>query len=793
MNRLSIRTRLTEIFLLFLFSLPALSPLFSSTPTRSADGLLHLYRLVQLDALWRNEIFFSRWLPDLAYGYGMPLFNYYAPLVYYLTTPLHSIGISFPLALNLSLAAALFLGAVGMFYFSRALCGTILETRDSPNNKFIFLGALLAALAYLYAPYVLFNALLRANLAEQWALAFAPFALWRFFVLVQKPNALNWALAVLFFAAVMLSHNVTSFLFAPLLFLFVGASLISGTALDGIGVRERPLRPEEISRFSLFISRFSLFVSRFSFLIPLSALLAALALSAFFWLPALVERDFVQITRVIVTPDFDYRFNFVPPAELISFLPRADAGRLNPTFPSTLGLIQIFLAAVGIIFLLVRFRSRRALPFFALALAAFGFILLMLSVSQPIWDSISLLSFVQLPMRLRGLVALCLAPLVGIFIFALPTRWRTVSACIAIAAIVLSALPLLYPRYARDVPLNPTLSDMFAYEQRTGAFGTTSFGEYLPVWVQNVPDKSPFDEAYARNEIPNRFVIPESATVCGAQLQSLSQTICVNANDSWHAIFRAFYFPGWVARVQGNVVPITPTPRTGLITFEVPRSGIISVAYEGTNVEHIAEWISIASAIFVFGMLVFGMIRQREPSLSNSEFRISEFIPLLFLALALITFKAFYVDRVSNPLLAHFDGARVEGVSQTRQLRFGDEIELLGFGASATELKRGETLRTTLYLRALPALKQNLSTFVHLTAPDGFVLAQKDNLHPANLPTTEWDLDAYAVDAHAFEIPAALAPGEYELRAGVYDPQTNTRLQTSDGVDFILLQKIRVQ
>ncbi len=769
--------RLGRLALLFLFALPALSPLFSPTPTRSADGLLHLYRLVQLDALWRNGIFFSRWLPDLAFGYGMPLFNYYAPLVYYITTPLHWLGIPFTLALNLALAAAMFVGAVGMFYFTRAVL------RDVEKSDFGNFSALVAALAYLYAPYILYNALHRGNLAEQWALAFAPFALWRFLELTRTPNALNWSLAVLFFAAVMLSHNVTSFLFAPLLFVFTLACVFSNT-----------------TRAKNDVSRLTFPVSRFSLLAPLSAFLLALALSSFFWLPALLERDFVQIARVIVTPDFDYRFNFVPFRELISFLPRADTGRLNPSFPATLGVFQILFASGGIIFLFWKFRSRRALPWFTLAFAAFGFIALMLSFSQPIWDSISLWSYVQLPMRLRGLGALCLAPFAGIFVFALPTRWKLLSACVASVAIVLSALPMLYPRYARDVPPNPTLTDMFAYEQKTGAFGTTSFGEYLPVWVQNLPDKSPFAEDYARGENPNRLVIPEGVDVCGAQIQPLVENVCVNSNDSWRAIYRAFYFPGWRVTLDGTPLEITPTPRTGLISFDVPKSGTLSVTYKGTSLEQLADWISTSSAILVFGVFAFGMYKKIQSPISNLQSPISslqspssDFPLLLLVALALIALKLVYIDRVSNPFVAHSDNTQVEGISQTRTARFGDNLQLLGFDVNATDIARGETLRTDLYWRALPELKEDLSVFVHLVAPDGSIVAQKDNLHPANLPTTQWELDAYVADEHALAIPVTLAAGEYELRAGVYDPRTDTRLKTADGADFILLQKIRVK
>ncbi|HEY6041916.1 MAG TPA: hypothetical protein VIX58_07265, partial [Anaerolineae bacterium] len=69
------------------FTVPALSPLLSSQLLASADGQLHLYRLVEFDRLIRAGILFTRWMPDLAFGYGFPLFGYYAPLAYYLTEP----------------------------------------------------------------------------------------------------------------------------------------------------------------------------------------------------------------------------------------------------------------------------------------------------------------------------------------------------------------------------------------------------------------------------------------------------------------------------------------------------------------------------------------------------------------------------------------------------------------------------------------------------------------------------------------------------------------------------------
>jgi hypothetical protein len=50
---------------------------------------------------WENGLFFSRWLPDLAFGYGYPFFVYREPVPLYASLLLHLLGIPLPAAENL--------------------------------------------------------------------------------------------------------------------------------------------------------------------------------------------------------------------------------------------------------------------------------------------------------------------------------------------------------------------------------------------------------------------------------------------------------------------------------------------------------------------------------------------------------------------------------------------------------------------------------------------------------------------------------------------------------------------
>ncbi|GAG35601.1 unnamed protein product, partial [marine sediment metagenome] len=51
---------------------------------RQTDAELHVYRAAELGHALRAGAFYPRWAPDFYYGYGYPIFNYYAPLTYYL-------------------------------------------------------------------------------------------------------------------------------------------------------------------------------------------------------------------------------------------------------------------------------------------------------------------------------------------------------------------------------------------------------------------------------------------------------------------------------------------------------------------------------------------------------------------------------------------------------------------------------------------------------------------------------------------------------------------------------------
>ena len=75
---------LRGLLLVTLLGLPFIWPLLRwTTVPCSHDGHLHYHRVAAMRHAWENGVYFSRWMPDLAFGYGFPFFVFREPLPLY--------------------------------------------------------------------------------------------------------------------------------------------------------------------------------------------------------------------------------------------------------------------------------------------------------------------------------------------------------------------------------------------------------------------------------------------------------------------------------------------------------------------------------------------------------------------------------------------------------------------------------------------------------------------------------------------------------------------------------------
>ena len=124
--------------------------------------------------------------------------------------------------------------------------------------------------------------------------------------------------------------------------------------------------------------------------------------------------------------------------------------------------------------------------------------------------------------------------------------------------------------------------------------------------------------------------------------------------------------------------------------------------------------------------------------------------------------------------------------------RLGDQFTLDAARLAATSVEAGDVLPLSLRWTALQAIDKNVTVFVHLVAPNGVILAQRDAA-PAGKPTTGWPASESRDDNHGVFVPFGAPPGPAELRVGLYDAATGQRLPVAGGGDYVSLGPVEVR
>lgn len=90
-------------------------------------------------------------------------------------------------------------------------------------------------------------------------------------------------------------------------------------------------------------------------------------------------------------------------------------------------------------------------------------------------------------------------------------------------------------------------------------------------------------------------------------------------------------------------------------------------------------------------------------------------------------------------------------------------------------------------------IRDSFVVFVHVIDSGGNLRAQHDGVPGGGLlPMTGWQPGQAIIDRVAIQLPPDLEPGTYDLRVGIYFPETGTRLAVEDGGDSALLGRITV-
>jgi 4-amino-4-deoxy-L-arabinose transferase-like glycosyltransferase len=127
-------------------------------------------------------------------------------------------------------------------------------------------------------------------------------------------------------------------------------------------------------------------------------------------------------------------------------------------------------------------------------------------------------------------------------------------------------------------------------------------------------------------------------------------------------------------------------------------------------------------------------------------------------------------------------GSPAQAVAVSLDATLDRRLLLAGYDLPTASWQPGDVIPLTLFWRALEAVPEDYTVFLHLLDAGGQPLAQSDSAPVGGaLPTSAWEVGAEIVDRHGLLLPDNLAPGEYQVQMGMYLPETGERLPVQSG------------
>jgi hypothetical protein len=491
----------------------AVWPLFGKNYIPTHDGEYHIIRIVEFARMVGAGYIVPRWAPDMNSGYGIPIFNYHYPLPNYIGSFIRIFTRDAVYAFQASMGLGYIAIAAASFFWLFTLFGAVPAA----------VGTIVAA----FVPYLFVDVYVRGSIGEVWATAF----LIACFYLLEKKKLLWFAFA---YGLLILSHNIMAMLYTPFL---LGYALIRN------------------KKAAIWM-------------------LGGLGISAFFWLPALIESKYVVGLNTV-----NFRDHFVQVYQLL--IPSwgtefSGTGSFGVTISTQIGIAPI-LALAGALWVFLRKPRSAYTKLFAYFLVILGLcIVFMLPVSTALWEIITPLALVQYPWRLLSF----LIPIAG-FAAAVWTKglqrpwWGMLLAALAVALASSYARPVLYaPRSEAYYMSRPNFTD-----------GTSSLGNsFSTIWTgwKDVRPAAP-------------YTIDNGRVTRQTRWQYLEKDFTVSMDEAGTVTVNTLYFPGWIASVDGKEVPINYR-QDGIIRISVPQgSHSMSVRFTDTPVRKVASALSIVS------------------------------------------------------------------------------------------------------------------------------------------------------------------------------------------------------
>lgn len=504
-----------------------------------------------------------RWVENLGYGYGYPIFNFYAPLPYYISAGFGLLGIDALWATKAAFIFATVFAGISMYLLVKEFFGK--------------LPAFTAAVIYLYFPYHAVNIYIRGNLNEVFAYAFFPLIFLGFYKLYYLKNyswlkASKWVgIMGMGIALVVTSHNLSAYMVALILALL--------TIIGVVFAHERV-------KFVSFV---------------IIAGLLGIGLSAFYWLPVLLEMKYSDVLSQ-VGGGADFRDHFVCIAQYWNS-PWGFGGSGPGCIDGMsfkLGKTNIIFSALAILIYLILLSTKKvkdhAFLFFSVIGILIFSIFISLEYSAFLWETIPRIDFLQFPWRFINFVAIAMSILIGSLIFGIhKVGGRIASSSVAVGIISVTIIlnaKLFVPQTFFDRP-----SEYYTNQNFIRWDTSKISDEYMP------PN---FLVPQSESEVPREKIIVSSgsAVIKSASVKTGNIRATIEAETQSTILLTIAPFPAWEILRNGADVEYRNTNHG--IQIQLPEGeSEIQARFVQTPIEQLGNGITVITAFSMIGFYIW--------------------------------------------------------------------------------------------------------------------------------------------------------------------------------------------
>jgi uncharacterized membrane protein len=517
-------------------------------------------RVYEMKQSLGDGMFPVRWVSDLGYHYGYPIFNFYAPFAYYVGGIINLFGFDSLVATKIMMGLGIILAGVFMFLLAREFWG---------KN-----GGLVSAALYLYAPYHALDIYVRGDIAEFWAYTFIPlifYGIWKAYV------TRKWRFVVvgsIGYACVILSHNLTAMMVTPFVVAF--ASMLYLWA-----------RQEKKIHKPYY---------------PLVILFLGILLASFYWLPVFSEMKFTNVLSQI-GGGADYKDHFVCPMQLWNS-PWGFGGS-TPTCVDGLSYkigkihILIFLLSVfGLFFLRKKEKEKFWVGIFVSAALVFS-VFLMFSQSKFLWDSIPQMAFFQYPWRFLLVISFFISFMGGLLVYVgarfIKSRILVLGfSAVVIIVIIITNLEIFAPQTITKKTAEDYISKQTLY------WATSKISdEYMPPY---------FVKPLMQNAVPlEKIQNTKGVKIISMQEKTQEISAKIEAEKKIDILVHHAYFPTWHVFIDDKQIEFKHFGK-GLIVTIPQGTHLLAIRFAQTPIEMIANGLSITGVLLV----ILGIITHRK-------------------------------------------------------------------------------------------------------------------------------------------------------------------------------------